>query len=152
MKKIVLAVFMAAMALSLSAQINFREGGFAEALEAAKSENKLVFMDCYTTWCGPCKMMTEEVFPQKEAGDFFNAHFANVKFDMEKGEGKELSKQFKIRAYPTFLLLNPEGKETYRVVGGGELQEFILRVKRGLQKENTLEVLEKEYKTGKIMY
>ena len=45
MKKIVLAVFMAAMALSLSAQINFREGGFAEALEAAKSEHKLVFMD-----------------------------------------------------------------------------------------------------------
>ena len=42
MKKIVLAVFMAAMALSLSAQINFREGGFAEALEAAKSENKLL--------------------------------------------------------------------------------------------------------------
>ena len=70
----------------------------------------LVFVDCYTTWCGPCKMMTEEVFPQKEAGDFFNAHFVNVKFDMEKGEGKELSKQFKIRAYPTFLLLNPENR------------------------------------------
>ena len=62
MKKIVLAVFMAAMALSLSAQINFREGGFAEALEAAKSENKLVFMDCYTSWCGPCKLMASKEF------------------------------------------------------------------------------------------
>ena len=46
MKKIVLAVFMAAMALSLSAQINVRVGGFAGALEAAKAENKLVFMEC----------------------------------------------------------------------------------------------------------
>jgi len=130
--------------------VDFKQITLKEALEQAKAQGKMVFVDCYTTWCGPCKMMTEEVFPQKEAGDFFNAHFVNVKFDMEKGEGKELSKQFKIRAYPTFLLLNPEGKETYRVVGGGELQEFILRVKRGLQKENTLEVLEKEYKTGKM--
>lgn len=78
----------------------------------------MVFVDCYTTWCGPCKMMTEEIFPKKEAGDFFNTHFVNVKFDMEKGEGKELAKQFKIRAYPTFILLNSEGKEMYRVVGG----------------------------------
>ena len=84
MKKIVLAVFMAAMALSLSAQINFREGGFAEALEAAKSENKLVFMDCYTSWCGPCKALAKDIFTRKDVGDFFNANFINVKYDMEK--------------------------------------------------------------------
>ena len=82
MKKIVLAVFMAAMALSLSAQINFREGGFAEALEAAKSENKLVFMDCYTSWCGPCKNMLNNVFTLSEAGEFMNAAFFCVKFDI----------------------------------------------------------------------
>ena len=86
MKKIVLAVFMAAMALSLSAQINFREGGFAEALEAAKSENKLVFMDCYTSWCGPCKLMASKEFVQEKAGEYFNPRFVSVKIDMEKGE------------------------------------------------------------------
>ncbi len=151
MKRIVCLLICVCSYFQLFSQgVDFKQITLKEALEQAKAQGKMVFMDCYTTWCGPCKMMTEEVFPQKEAGDFFNAHFVNVKFDMEKGEGKELSKQFKIRAYPTFLLLNPEGKETYRVVGGGELQEFILRVKRGLQKENTLEVLEKEYKTGKM--
>ena len=92
MKKIVLAVFMAAMALSLSAQINFREGGFAEALEAAKSENKLVFMDCYTSWCGPCKLMASKEFVQEKAGEYFNPRFVSVKIDMEKGEGVELRK------------------------------------------------------------
>ena len=75
MKKIVLAVFMAAMALSLSAQINFREGGFAEALEAAKSENKLVFMDCYTSWCGPCKLMASKEFVQEKAGEYFVSYY-----------------------------------------------------------------------------
>lgn len=91
MKKIVLAVFMAAMALSLSAQINFREGGFAEALEAAKSENKLVFMDCYTSWCGPCKLMASKEFVQEKAGEYFNPRFVSVKIDMEKGEGVGIS-------------------------------------------------------------
>ena len=94
MKKIVLAVFMAAMALSLSAQINFREGGFAEALEAAKSENKLVFMDCYTSWCGPCKLMASKEFVQEKAGEYFNPRFVSVKIDMEKGEGVELRKRY----------------------------------------------------------
>ena len=106
MKKIVLAVFMAAMALSLSAQINFREGGFAEALEAAKSENKLVFMDCYTSWCGPCKLMASKEFVQEKAGEYFNPRFVSVKIDMEKGEGVELRKRYDVNAYPTLLVLN----------------------------------------------
>ena len=55
MKRIVLFVLVIVMALPLVAQINFREGGFIKALTAAKAENKLVFMDCYTSWCGPCK-------------------------------------------------------------------------------------------------
>ena len=70
--------------------VNFQNLTYAEALEKAKAENKLVFMDCYTSWCGPCKMMTNEVFPQKEAGDYFNPLFVCVKFDMEKGEGVDV--------------------------------------------------------------
>ena len=110
MKKIVLAVFMAAMALSLSAQINFREGGFAEALEAAKSENKLVFMDCYTSWCGPCKLMASKEFVQEKAGEYFNPRFVSVKIDMEKGEGVELRKRYDVNAYPTLLVLIVKGE------------------------------------------
>ena len=106
MKKIVLAVFMAAMALSLSAQINFREGGFDEALEAAKSDNKLVFMDCYTSWCCPCKLMASKEFVQEKAGEYFNPRFVSVKIDMEKGEGVELRKRYDGNAYPTLLVLN----------------------------------------------
>ena len=130
--------------------VDFKSISLKEALEQAKAQGKMVFVDCYTTWCGPCKMMTEQVFPQKVAGDFFNAHFVNVKFDMEQGEGKELSARFKIRAYPTFLLLEPDGKERYRIVGGGGLEEFIGRVSRGLQEKNSLPVLDKEYTTGKM--
>lgn len=133
MKKIVLAVFMAAMALSLSAQINFREGSFAEALEAAKSENKLVFMDCYTSWCGPCKALAKDIFTRKDVGDFFNANFINVKYDMEKGEGKELNKRYKanIIGFPTLLLIDKKGKVVHQMAGFQEADVLIAGMKAG---------------------
>jgi thiol-disulfide isomerase/thioredoxin len=121
-----------------------------EAMKTARAEKKLVFVDCYTTWCGPCKYMAASIFPQKEAGDFFNRHFVNVKFDMEKGEGIELQKKFGVTAYPTFLVLTPDGEERYRVVGGGELAEFIPRVERGLSANNNLTALKNEYAKGKM--
>ena len=75
----------------------------------AKQENKLVFMDCYTSWCGPCKMMTSKVFPQKIMGDYFNPRYVCVKFDMEKGEGVDLKTKYDVKAFPTFLCLDSEG-------------------------------------------
>ena len=72
-----------------------------EALKQAKAENKLVFVDCYTPWCGPCYKMMKEVFPKKEAGDYFNSRFVCVKYDMTKDENIGLAKRFRVGAYPT---------------------------------------------------
>lgn len=130
--------------------VNFQNLTYAEALEKAKAENKLVFVDCYTSWCGPCKMMTNEVFPQKEAGDYFNPLFVCVKFDMEKGEGVELAKKFGVRAYPTFLIIRPDGTVQHRVVGGGDLQGFIERVAKGLDEKTSLLYLDEKYESGKM--
>ena len=57
---------------------------FEEAMKIAQKENKLIFMDAYTTWCGPCKLLNKRTFPKKEVGDYFNANFVNVKVDMGK--------------------------------------------------------------------
>ena len=100
---------------------NFRDLSFDEALAAARAEGKLLFVDCYTTWCGPCKNMAEKVFPQKAAGDYFNPRFVCVKYDMEQGEGVELAKRWEVHAYPTFLIIRPDGSIHHRMVGGGYL-------------------------------
>ena len=68
--------------------MRFFEGTFEEALQLAKKENKLIFMDCYGPWCGPCAQMVRLIFPLKEVGDFYNEHFINMKRDMERGREK----------------------------------------------------------------
>ena len=89
MKKISLTLCMTLAGLAASAQTNFREISFDEGLKAAKAENKLLFVDCYTSWCGPCKMMANTVFPDSTLGAWMNSKFVCMKIDMEKGEGPE---------------------------------------------------------------
>ncbi len=75
--------------------IHFEHGlSWKEVKEKAKRENKFIFMDCYTTWCGPCKLMSKNIFSQKVAGDFFNDKFVNVKvqFDEVEGDNEEIKK------------------------------------------------------------
>ena len=126
----------------------FRELTFKEALAATKKEGKLVFVDCYTSWCGPCRDMAEKVFPQKEAGDYFNPRFVCVKYDMEKGEGEELAKRFEVRAYPTFLIVRPDGTAQHKIVGGSDLKAFIAQVEEGLDEKKNLLFLNEAYERG----
>lgn len=156
-KKIIMKKLFALVSGLLFCSLLFAQGGvefqhltYSEALKKAEATNKLVFVDCYTTWCGPCRQMTEVIFPQKAAGEFFNSRFVCVKFDMEKEEGKELSKKLGVRAYPTFVIVRPDGTIQHRIVGGGELDEFIERVQLGLDEKTNLLYLTERYNSGKM--
>lgn len=88
------------MALPLRAEgIAFFHGTWQETLAKAKSENKLVFVDFYTQWCGPCLNMAQTVFVLPEVGAFYNANFVSAKIDTENGEGIELAKKWFIRHF-----------------------------------------------------
>jgi len=120
---------------------------FDQALALAKKENKLLFIDCYTSWCGPCKMMARDVFTQKIVGDYFNPKFVSMKVDMEKGEGVQLKDKFEVKAFPTFVILNGNGEIISRLVGGGKAEEFIKRVENSLSEKGLL-ALQKRYNAG----
>ncbi len=126
---ILVALFVSVSAMAQNDGVAFRNVDFATAKKAAASEGKPVFMDAYASWCGPCKYMTSNVFTQKAVGKFINDNFVPVKYDMEKGEGPQLRSDYGVKAYPTFLILDSDGKELARVVGGAGAEEFIAKIK-----------------------
>ncbi len=128
--------------------IIFREITFQEALKMAKEEKKTVFIDFYTTWCGPCKQMSRTVFTQKEIGDYFNKHFISLKCNAEEKEGRELAQKYGVEAYPTFVFIDDEGKICYRFAGAMSAENFLARVQRGLDPELTPERLAVRYQQG----
>lgn len=105
--------------------INFEKATFKEILEKAKKENKLVFLDAYASWCGPCKLMEKNVFPDEKVRNYFNSNFINAHFDMEKGEGRDIAKKYQVYSYPTYLFLNGEGELAYKSFGYLEAEEFL---------------------------
>lgn len=105
--------------------IEFFHGTFSEAKAKAKSEGKLIFVDAYTTWCGPCRMMAAQTFPKAEVGKYFNANFVNVKMDMESGEGPAFGQQYKVMAYPTLLFLDHTGAVKMRAIGAKGPEDLI---------------------------
>ena len=84
MNKVVLSIIIVLSTLFASAQkgIEFQHKSFDEVCEMAAKQNKLVFVDVYTQWCGPCLAMVEEVFSLASVGDEMNKHFISVKIDV----------------------------------------------------------------------
>lgn len=90
--------------------IKFVEPNWAKAIAEAKKQKKMIFIDAYTTWCGPCRMLKQNTFTDKAAGDFFNKHFVNIALDMEKGDGLAFAQKYQVAAYPTLFIMDPEEK------------------------------------------
>lgn len=110
-------------------------------------EDKLLFVDCFTTWCGPCKRLSKVVFKDSLVADYFNRHFVNLKMDMEKDEGVELRKKYGVHAYPTLLFINSSGEVVYRLVGAEDALELLKKVKLGVE-SGGLSGLKKRYEAG----
>lgn len=148
MKRIIAFLFVSVMVVTASAQTNFRGITYNEAVAAAKAEGKLVFIDFMTDWCGPCRVMARDVFPQEKLGKYMNDHFVCIKINAEKGEGVELAKTYKVDAYPTFVIINSDKKEIGRVVGGRSAAEFEEEMECRINPEKAPELVTKRYQEG----
>lgn len=146
MKKTSLSVLALLFTVIAFAQIKFEKTTFQEALDLAKKSGKLVFIDAYAEWCGPCKYMDKNIFSKPDVGDFYNKTFVNLKVDMEKGEGPTLSKKYNVRAYPSFLFVNSNGELVFKSVGGRNAKQFIELGQEAANTSNSLNARIEEFK------
>jgi thioredoxin-related protein len=128
----------------------------------AKAENKYIFMDAYTTWCGPCKAMSSETFPKKEVGDYMNDQFISVKVQVDQTkddnaqvkswytDAEAIDQQYKITAYPTVFFFSPEGKLVHRSIGYKDVAGLIEEAKKALDSKSQYYTLLEKYKQGQM--
>lgn len=128
----------------------------------AKKENKYIFVDCYTTWCGPCKYVANEVFPKKNVGEFYNNNFICLSLQMDETAkdnedivesrtvASSLNELYPIEAYPTFLIFNQNGLLVHKFIGAGNDSMMIAKAKSALNENNQYYTLLDKYKNGDL--
>lgn len=128
--------------------IQFFQGSWADLQAQAKLQNKPFFIDCYTSWCGPCHRMSAEVFTKKEVGDFYNQNFIAYQLDMEHGDGRTVGLRYDVEMYPTYLFFNPQGELIHKTMGYKGAESFIRDGRTALDGNNSLYGLAKRFREG----
>jgi len=113
---------------------------WSAALAEAKAGNKYIFLDAFTTWCGPCKMMDRNVYSDEKVGNAL-ADFISIKVQMDVTtndetftkswyeDAKKIATSAKINAYPCLLFYSPAGELVYKSVGFRNVESFLSLIK-----------------------
>jgi thiol-disulfide isomerase/thioredoxin len=121
--------------------VNFFKGDFAQAKKIAANDHKLIFIDVYTTWCGPCKILERDAFGDENIAELMNAFFVNLRADAEAG-GKDIAREYSVAAYPTTLILDPKGAQVERSIGFNGVNYF----------KNTIERIVRQTQEGSLYF
>jgi len=145
--------------------VAFEHGlSWQEVLQKAQKENKYVFVDCYATWCGPCKWMDKEIYPVDSVGTFMNEKFISIRVQMdttrqdndETRQWYAIAHIFEVKyhfgAYPSYLFFSPDGQAVHKDVGGRDIKDFLSMVKAALDPQQQYYTLLTGYRKGGLIY
>ena len=127
----------------------------------AKAENKYIFMDCFTTWCGPCRRMASDVFPLEQTGKYVNDKFISVGVQLDTTakdadnvkawykDGHDIAEKYHVRAYPTYLIFAPDGHAIHRFVGSSPAPVFLASLAESFDSTRQYYTLLDEFNKGR---
>lgn len=142
-------LFLSCFAMSAQEGISFYVGSWDSAVEKARAEQKMVFVDCYTQWCGPCYNMAKNVFVLYDVAAFYNSNFICVKLDAESEEGRPIAQKYGVKSYPTYLFIDPASEEAvHRSSSRQDPDVFIYTGTSALNPEKRSTYLEKRFAEG----
>lgn len=133
MRKLLFAIILPCLCLSsLWGQgVDFKFNDLKAAQEAAGAD-RMIFVDLFATWCGPCKMMDKQVFALESVGQYINNNFVTCRLDADSDAGKALMAEYQIQGLPTIMVLDAQGKELAKHTG--LIDDYALvRLCRGLK-------------------
>lgn len=152
LKTFLSTIFTFCFLVAIGQGIDFFNGTWTEAIDKANSEDRIIFVDAYTTWCGPCKKMAKQVFPDENVGKFFNSNFVNMKIDMESEAGRSFNKKYRVTGYPTFLFINGKGDVVHKISGFRPAAPFIEVAKVAVKKDDKSADMLADYEGGNRDY
>jgi thiol-disulfide isomerase/thioredoxin len=126
------------IATEKAAGIQWTEGlSWDQVKEKAQQENKYIFIDCFATWCGPCKKMDNTVYLDESVGAFFNPRFISIRVQMDKTpnddafikswykDAETFNETYHIEGFPSYLFMNPQGEIVHKEMGAMETEQFL---------------------------
>jgi thioredoxin-related protein len=133
-KRLLWVMLYLVFAVNVSAgEVAYFNKPWKEVLAKAKAENKYIVVDCYTDWCGWCKVMDKETMANDEVIAMVHQNYIAVKMDMEHGEGVKMAMKYHVSGFPSFLYFNPEGRYVYQSAGYQKKDAFLAELKKVLQ-------------------
>lgn len=144
----ILVLILSLVPFVLTAQIKFEEGSWEEAVKQSRLSGKLIHLSAFAEWCEPCKEMEEYTFTDLEVANYYNSNFINVLMDMEAYPGVELSEEYSVAVFPSYLFINGNGEVVHRGCGAMDATQFLHLGEDALSDSATLLSLESRYSQG----
>ncbi|MGB1207511.1 MAG: thioredoxin family protein [Chitinophagales bacterium] len=96
-----------------------------QLLEKAQNEGKFIFIDVYTDFCAPCKLMDNKVFKQQNVGIYYNQNFINVKMNMLVDAHENFMMKYELHSAPSLMFFSPNGELIDMEVGYMSAEKFL---------------------------